>query len=57
MSRSNRKPYTGSKAVDPSCRGHGCCPACKGNREHKNAKRVPAQEGSTEGKNINETVS
>ena len=23
-----RKPYRGSKAIDPSCRNHGGCPWC-----------------------------
>ena len=40
MSRTRRKPYTGSKAVDKSCRGkHGSCPTCSENRQHKNIKR------------------
>lgn len=43
MSRSKSKPYTGSKAVDATCRSHGDCPACKGDREHKHARRVPAE--------------
>lgn len=42
MSRTKSKPYTGSKAVDASCRSHGDCPACKGDREHKHAKQRPA---------------
>lgn len=39
MSRTKRKAYTGSKAVDKSCRGHGDCPYCKGNREHKDKQK------------------
>ena len=40
MSRTRRKPYTGSKAVDKSCRGkRGSCPTCSENRQHKNTKR------------------
>ena len=27
-----RKPYTNSKAFDYSCRNHGGCDYCKGNR-------------------------
>ena len=34
MSRTKRKPYTGSKRFDPSCRNHGRCPWCEGNRAH-----------------------
>lgn len=33
MSRTKRKPYTGSKAVDRTCRCHGSCLWCRGNRE------------------------
>ena len=39
MSRTTRAPYTGSKAIDPSCRGHGSCPWCEGNRRHGDRKR------------------
>ena len=34
-----RKPYRGAKAVDVTCRCHGTCPHCQGNRQHKNLKR------------------
>lgn len=37
------QPYC--KAVDPSCRNHGGCPWCEGNRTNKNkAKAKIAQE-------------
>ena len=40
MSRTIRKPYTGAKAVDKSCRGkRGSCPTCSENRQYKNTKR------------------
>ena len=40
MSRTRRKPYTGAKAVDKSCRGkRGSCPTCSENRQYKNTKR------------------
>lgn len=29
-----RKPYTGGKAIDRTCRNHGSCDWCKGNRLH-----------------------
>lgn len=32
MSRSRKKPYTGSKRFDRSCRNHGSCNYCKANR-------------------------
>ena len=28
MSRTNRKPYTGSKEFDKTCKGGGNCPHC-----------------------------
>lgn len=37
--KENRKRYKGAKAVDTSCRNHGSCDYCKGNRIHKNQKR------------------
>ena len=33
--KEHRKPYRGSKAIDPSCRNHGSCPWCEENRKHK----------------------
>lgn len=40
-----RKPYHGSKAIDPSCRNHGGCPWCEENRKHKfRDKRPPDKE-------------
>jgi hypothetical protein len=33
--KEHRKPYRGSKAIDPSCRNHGGCPWCEENRKHK----------------------
>lgn len=44
MSRTKRKPYTGSKAVDTSCRSHGNCPACARARKAKDAKRAPMEQ-------------
>lgn len=40
--KDHRKPYFGSKQFDTSCRNHGSCDYCKGNRTHKNAKRKEA---------------
>ena len=39
MSRTKRRPYTGDKAVDPSCRNHGSDLWAKNNRLYKNKKR------------------
>ena len=33
--KEHRKPYSGSKAIDKTCRNHGGCPWCKENRLHK----------------------
>lgn len=33
--KEHRRPYRGAKAVAKSCRNHGSCPYCKGNRLHK----------------------
>ena len=48
MSRTNRKPYTGSKAFDKTCRCHGTCPACKSNRLYKNDKKPTLEESLKE---------
>lgn len=37
--KTKRKQYRGAKLVDYSCRNHGDCPWCKGNRLHKNRLR------------------
>ena len=34
-----RKPYFDSRRFDYSCRNHGTCPWCFGNRTFKNKKR------------------
>ena len=34
-SKERRKPYRGSKAIDPSCRNHGGCPWCEENRKFR----------------------
>lgn len=39
-----RKPYRGSKAFDHTCRNHGSCSWCEGNRTHHNKKREPIEE-------------
>ena len=44
MSNTKKKIYTKSKAFDKSCRSNGSCPYCKGNRLHKNNKRLAASE-------------
>lgn len=39
--KEKRKPYRKSKAVDASCRNHGGCPVCQGNRQHRHQKQIP----------------
>jgi len=33
--KEHRKPYRKAKAIDKTCRNHGSCPYCEGNRKHK----------------------
>lgn len=32
--KEHRKPYTGGKTIDRTCRNHGSCDWCKSNRLH-----------------------
>ena len=36
--KEHRKPWRGSKSIDITCRCHGGCTWCLGNRTHKYAK-------------------
>ena len=40
--KEHRKPYRGSKAHTCSCRNHGSCGWCQGNRQHADVKRQQA---------------
>lgn len=42
--KEHRKQYRGAKAIDATCRNHGSCGWCHGNRRHKNDKRELAAE-------------
>lgn len=42
--KEHRKKYYGAKAIDTTCRNHGSCEWCRGNRTHKNDKRELAAE-------------
>ena len=44
MSKTQRKPYRGSRRFDKTCRCHGSCPYCRGNRTHNDRKRRKAAE-------------
>lgn len=38
--KEKRKPYRGSKAFDCSCRNHGTCAWCQGNRLHNSNRKI-----------------
>ena len=38
--KEHRKPYYGSKAIDSTCRNHGSCSWCEGNRKYADRKRA-----------------
>jgi hypothetical protein len=38
--KEHRKPYRGGKAIDKTCRNHGGCSWCEGNRKHKFLKKM-----------------
>ncbi len=40
--KEHRAPYCGAKAIARSCRNHGECPYCKGNRLYSSKKRIEA---------------
>ena len=40
--KEHRSPYCGAKAIARSCRNHGDCPYCKGNRLYNSKKRIEA---------------
>lgn len=46
--KEHRKPYTGSKSIDKTCRNHGGCPWCEENRKHKMRDKHPQEQKSGE---------
>lgn len=40
--KDHRKPYRGAKSIDRTCRNHGSCEWCRGNREYTNRKKEDA---------------
>lgn len=42
--KEKRRKYRGAKAIDPSCRNHGGCEWCEGNRKHKYDKSMKIAE-------------
>lgn len=47
--KEKRNPYVGAKAVDRTCRNHGSCEWCKGNRTYKNSKKELKNEKELKG--------
>ena len=47
--KEHRKPYRGAKRIDPTCRNHGSCKWCEGNRLHKHKRRAPVKEEDNHG--------
>jgi hypothetical protein len=45
--KEHRKPYRNSKRFDSTCRNHGSCSYCEGNRLHKHRRRKPIETHST----------
>lgn len=39
--KEHREPYRGAKAIDATCRNHGGCPWCEGNRKFKMRDKHP----------------
>ena len=39
--KEHREPYRGEKAIDATCRNHGGCPLCEGNRKFKMRDKHP----------------
>lgn len=39
--KDRRKPFRRSASFDRSCRNHGDCDYCQGNRTHRNLRRAP----------------
>lgn len=42
MSRTLKQAYTKSKRFDKTCRNHGSCAYCQGNRMYKHYKKILA---------------
>jgi hypothetical protein len=42
MSRTRKRPYRGSRRFDITCRCHGSCPWCRGNRTIQTQRAMAA---------------
>lgn len=47
--KERRKPFRGSKRVDRTCRNHGSCDYCKGNRLYSAKKAIDAAKEKMKG--------
>ena len=47
--KEHRKQYHGAESVDSTCRCHGGCPWCEGNRLHNTKKRMGAYDSIVTG--------
>lgn len=46
--KEKKRPYRGSKAIDPSCRNHGSCEWCKEGRLYKRRRQDVATKQALE---------
>lgn len=46
--KEHRKPYTGAKAIDCTCRNHGSCDWCKNNRLYQQNRMEEASKQALE---------
>ena len=46
--KEKRKPYHKAQAIDKTCRNHGGCPYCEGNRKHKFRDKHPYSKNDLE---------
>lgn len=54
--KDHRKPFRKAKAIDRTCRNHGDCPYCQGNRFHKDdVKKLDMTEQEDDMNNMNES--
>lgn len=55
--KDRRRQFKGAKCVDPTCRNHGGCPWCTGNRTHADvARRQAADEQLTDYEELDDNL-
>lgn len=55
--KEHRKPWRGSKNFDKTCRNHGGCNWCKGNRLYSTTKELERCKEQLKGENLDENLS